>query len=70
MEEMQEQMEDTMSKMQIDLNNIMGELSGRANEIMDKGRDKIKEKPLTYVGVAFGVGLIAGAILIKALEKK
>jgi ElaB/YqjD/DUF883 family membrane-anchored ribosome-binding protein len=32
-------------------------------EVVDKSREQIKEKPLTAVGVAFGVGLLLGVLL-------
>jgi ElaB/YqjD/DUF883 family membrane-anchored ribosome-binding protein len=32
-------------------------------EAMEKSRKQIKEKPLTAVGIAFGVGILLGALL-------
>lgn len=69
MEEMQEQMESTMSQMKKDIDAMTKEFQSRANEAMNMSRDKIRERPLTAVGVAFGAGLVIGAILIKALDR-
>jgi ElaB/YqjD/DUF883 family membrane-anchored ribosome-binding protein len=32
-------------------------------EVMDKSREQIKEKPLTAVGISFGVGILLGLLL-------
>ena len=69
LETMQKQMEETVSNMKQEFDTRMKEMQLKADEVMGKGREAIRERPLTYVGLAFGVGLIIGAILVKALDK-
>jgi ElaB/YqjD/DUF883 family membrane-anchored ribosome-binding protein len=65
----QKQMEEMMGQMKAQLENISNELQVRTGEAMDKGREMVRERPLASVGIAFGVGLVVGAILIKALDR-
>lgn len=38
-------------------------LREHGQEAVEKSREQIKEKPLTAVGIAFGVGILLGALL-------
>jgi len=64
------QMEEAMAEMRKSLDAITAELKMRVNETAEMGRERIREKPLMSVGLAFGVGLIFGAIMVKALGGK
>ena len=63
-EQLQKQIED----MKQQLNNKMVEMRFEADKTMEKGREVVRDRPLTAVGIAFGVGLIVGAILLKAFK--
>ena len=65
----QKQMEEMMAQMKSQIEMISHEMQIRAGEAMDKGREMVREKPLASVGIAFGVGLVVGAILFKAMQK-
>jgi len=65
----QKQMEEAMMEMRKDMDMLMKEARVRAEQVMDRGRVAVRERPLTYVGLAFGVGLVVGAILLRSLEK-
>jgi ElaB/YqjD/DUF883 family membrane-anchored ribosome-binding protein len=69
METTQKQMEEMMGQMKVQLDAITREMQIKANEAMEKGREMVRERPLASVGIAFGVGLVVGAILFKAMEK-
>ncbi len=45
-------------------------LSDKVMEIEQKIENKIQEKPLQSVGIAFGVGIIAGALLLGLLKRR
>jgi ElaB/YqjD/DUF883 family membrane-anchored ribosome-binding protein len=64
-ETMQKQMEESMDHMKKEFDSMRL----KADEVMGKGREVVRERPLTFVGLAFGVGLIVGAILVKAFDK-
>ena len=64
-EQLQKQIEDMKQQLQ----NRMVEMRFDADKAMEKGREVVRERPLTYVGVAFGAGFIIGAILFKLLDK-
>ena len=63
-EQLQKQIED----MKQQLENRMVEMRFDADKAMEKGREVVRDRPLTAVGIAFGVGLIVGAILLKAFK--
>jgi len=63
-EQLQKQIED----MKQQLENRMVEMRFDADKAMEKGREVVRERPLTFIGIAFGVGLIVGAILVKAFK--
>ncbi|MDD1776068.1 MAG: hypothetical protein LUP94_01785 [Candidatus Methanomethylicus sp.] len=69
METMQKQMEETMVKMKKEFDEKMDMLEVEAQKTLDKSRDVVREHPLTSLGIAFGVGLIVGAILLKSMDK-
>ena len=45
-------------------------LNEKLHEVKDKGSDYIAENPFKSTLVAFGVGIVAGAVLMKLLERK
>ena len=45
-------------------------LNERLHDAKDRTSDYIEENPLKSALIAFGVGVVAGAILLKLLEKK
>ena len=68
-EMMKKEMEENMARMKKEFDNKMALMRFDAEKAMEKGREVVRERPLTYVGVAFGVGFIIGAILFKLLDK-
>ena len=67
-EVMQRQMEETMATTRRDLDMLMREMRTRGEATVAKSREAIEERPLTSVGVAFGIGLVIGVVLVKAME--
>jgi ElaB/YqjD/DUF883 family membrane-anchored ribosome-binding protein len=54
-------------------NKVMGkyeQLSERVIEMEQKFENKISENPLQSVGIAFGVGIVAGAVLMGLLKRR
>ncbi len=45
-------------------------LNEKLVDLKDKSSDVIAENPLKSTLIAFGVGIVAGAVLLKLLEKK
>jgi ElaB/YqjD/DUF883 family membrane-anchored ribosome-binding protein len=45
-------------------------LNEKLGDAKDKTSDYISENPLKSALIAFGVGVVAGAVLLKLLEKK
>jgi ElaB/YqjD/DUF883 family membrane-anchored ribosome-binding protein len=69
LEDVQKQMLENMAQMQKDIAAQAKILRMRLDEDLDKGRGKVREKPFTYMGIALGIGLIAGAALVLYLKK-
>ena len=68
-EAMQKQMMETLDQMQKDIANQARLMRLKVDESLDKGRGKVREKPLTYMGLALGIGVIAGAVLVMCLKR-
>ena len=45
-------------------------INEKLHDLKDKGSDYIAENPLKSTLIAFGVGIVAGAVLMKLLERK
>ncbi len=45
-------------------------LNEKLHDLKDQSSDYIAENPFKSTMVAFGVGIVAGAVLMKLLEKK
>ncbi len=69
LELMQKQMEESMARMKKEFDTKMDMVKIEAEKTMEKSREVVRERPLTFVGLAFGVGLLVGAVLVKALDK-
>jgi len=68
-EMMKKEMEETMARMRQEFDNRMTEMRFDADKAMEKGREVVRERPLTFVGLAFGAGFVIGAILFKILDR-
>ncbi len=53
-----------------DLRQKVKDLGGRFRQVQDRATEYIEEHPLKATALAFGAGVIAGAVLLKLLEKK
>ena len=54
-------------------NRVMGKyehLSEKVSEMEQKAEDKIREHPFQSVGIAFGIGIVAGALLMGMLKRR
>ena len=45
-------------------------INEKLHDLKDKSSDYIAENPLKSTLIAFGVGIVAGAVLMKLLERK
>ncbi|MFT4309286.1 MAG: DUF883 family protein [Candidatus Woesearchaeota archaeon] len=45
-------------------------LTRRVKEMEEKFEDKVREKPLQSVGIAFGAGIVAGALLMMLTRRR
>ena len=52
------------------IKNAYENVSARVHELEARFEDRVRERPVQSVGIAFGAGIITGALLMAILKKR